>query len=97
MIVRKDRTYETNTLFPNSDWYSEGNYVIDETKEESKELIQKIKDHAPYMELVLEGDKIVDIIPKELPISEIEPICQEPTLEERVMIAEDIINFLLGL
>jgi len=67
LIIRPDGTYETNSLFPDTDWYNEGNYVIDETKEENQELIQKIKSHAPHMELVVEGGKVIDIIPLEKP------------------------------
>ena len=68
MIVREDKTYETNSLFPSSNWYeNEDNHVIDETKEENQELINKIKEHSPYMELVLEGGKIIDVIPTEKP------------------------------
>lgn len=38
MIVRRDKSFEINSLFPNTDWYEEGNYVIDETKTENHEL-----------------------------------------------------------
>ena len=83
MIVRKDKTYETNSLFPGINWYEdEENYVIDETKEENQELIQKIKEHSPYMELVIEYGELVDIIPTERP-SEQEPnLPEKPTIEE---------------
>lgn len=83
MIVRLDKTFETNSLFLNSDWYNEGNYVIDETNEENQELIKKIKDNAPYMELVVENDKVIDVIPTERP--EPEPLPpQPPTPEDRL-------------
>jgi len=82
MIIKKNGSVETNSLFPNSDWYNEGNYIIDETKEENKELIEKIKANAPYMELIIEDGQIVDVIPTERPTSE--PIIPEPTLEEKI-------------
>lgn len=81
MIIRNNG-YESNSLYPDTDWYNENNFVIDETNSENKEIIDKIKEHAPYMELVIENDTVVDIIPLEKPILP-EPIA-EPTLNERV-------------
>lgn len=91
MIIRPDGTYETNSLFPDTDWYNEGNYVIDETKEENQELIQKIKSHAPYMKLVVEGGKVIDIIPLEKPEPET-LIRFDPVDEEKLAMAEAIIQ-----
>jgi len=83
MIVKNDKTFETNSLFPNIDWYNEENYVIDETKEENQELIRNIKTHAPYMELIVEGGKIIEIVPIERPTAE--PIEVEPSTEEYLL------------
>lgn len=80
MIVRKDKYAETNSLFPNIDWYNEGNHVIDETLEENQELITKIKANAPYMDLVIVDGKIVDIIPTERPEPDLS--VSESTFEE---------------
>lgn len=88
MIVFKDKSYETCSLYPNSDWYNEGNYVIDETTINGRVLAQKIIKHAPYMDLVIEDGKLVDIIPTERPPKpeptppEPEPTPPEPTLTE---------------
>ncbi|MFZ4454348.1 DUF4376 domain-containing protein [Salibacterium aidingense] len=68
MIIKSDNTYETNKIFPSNDWYNEGNYVIDETKEENRNLIQKIKNSAPYMDLVIENGQVIDVTPLEKPI-----------------------------
>lgn len=65
MIIRSDSSFEINSLFPDTDWYQEGNYVIDETEAENKELIRKIKSYSPFMELVIKNNKLVDVIPKE--------------------------------
>ena len=67
MIVRTDGRVETNSNHPTVDWYNEDNYIVDETKEDNQVLIQKIKEHAPYMELVVENGKLVDINPTERP------------------------------
>lgn len=83
MIVRKNKTYEINSLFSDSNWYeNEDNYVIDETKEENQELIQKIKEHSPYIELVIEDGEIIDVIPIERP-PEPELPEPEPTEEQK--------------
>lgn len=68
IIDRNTHIYMQSTLYPNKNWTDNENYyVIDETKEENQELINKIKEHSPYMELVLEGGKIIDVIPTEKP------------------------------
>lgn len=93
MIVRKNKTYETNSLFPNSNWYeNEDNHVIDETKEENQELINKIKEHAPYMELVIENNKLIDVIPTDQPPASESKIVDEYVDEEKVAMAEAIID-----
>ncbi|MFD2704247.1 DUF4376 domain-containing protein [Salibacterium lacus] len=68
MIIKSNKSFELNSAFPDSDWYNEGNYIIDETNQENQDLIQKIKEHAPYMDLILENDEIIDIKPTEKPI-----------------------------
>ena len=90
MIVRQDKSYETNSMFLNYNWYEdEDNYVIDETTAEGQALAQKIKEHAPYMELVVEGGKLVDIIPKERPDP---PMVDEKVDAEKIAMAEAIVD-----
>jgi len=91
MIVKNDKTFETNSLFPNTDWYGEGNDVIDETKEENTELIKKIKANAPYMDLVILNGNVVDIIPTGRPAPE-QIIAEEPVDEEKAFLAEAVIQ-----
>ena len=73
MIIRQDGHYEICSLYPNIDWYNEDNFVIDETKKENNDLVQKIKQHAPYIDLVIDNEKIVDVIPTERPPEPIMP------------------------
>ena len=90
MIVRQDKTYETCSLYPNINWYeNEDNYVVDETTEEGQILAKKIIEHSPYMELVVENGKLVDIIPLPKPDP---PIVDEPVDDEKVAMAEAIID-----
>jgi len=81
MIVRQDKSYETNSMFPNTNWYKdEDNYVVDETTKEGVALAQRIIKAYPYYDFVVEDGKLVDIIPIERP-PEPEPT-PEPTLSE---------------
>lgn len=80
MIIRADKNYETNSAYPNLDWYNDGTvlYVVDETTPEGVVLANKIKSAAPYYDFVLdaEGD-LIDIT--ELP---------KPTLPEFASVEE---------
>lgn len=83
IIDRNTHIYMQSTLYPNKNWTDNENYyVIDETKEENQELIQKIKEHAPYMELVIKDEKLVDIIPTERPLEPKPDVPKEPTVKE---------------
>lgn len=91
MIVRANKTYETNSLFPNMDWYNEGNYVIDETTEEGQLLAQKIIENYPYFNFVLDSEgNLIDITPTERPEPE-PPIGFDPIDEEKLAMAEAIV------
>lgn len=93
MIVRPNKTFESRSDKPNEDWYDEGNYVIDETKEENRELVEKIYAYAPYMELVVEGGKLADVIPTERPPEPIQP----PNMEDRLKAVEMALIDLAGI
>ncbi len=98
MIVKKDKTYETHVYYPDTDWYNEGNYVVDETNVSSKVLVAKIKQHSPYFEFVLDTEgNLVDIDPIEPEQSEDITPPQTPSFEDRLNAAEAAINILLGL
>ena len=58
MIIRNDKCYETNSQYPKTDWYNDGNtlFVVDETTTEGKILAKKIVQHYPYYEFVLDGE-----------------------------------------
>lgn len=55
MIVytsNKLKIYETNSSYPNTDWTGKADFVIDEANSENKNLINKIKEYAPYFDYV---------------------------------------------
>lgn len=94
MIVKPNGHYETRSDIPDRDWYDEGNYVIDETDPENTELVRKIIENAPYMDLVIEDGRIVDIIPR--PDLRPEPeLLQPPSMEDRISALEDALLLLL--
>jgi hypothetical protein len=63
MAIIRDNLIETNSLFLDSDWYNDGNEVIDETTEEGKALVEKILAIAPAYELVRDDDgKIIGAV-----------------------------------
>ncbi|MGJ0848201.1 hypothetical protein ACR77J_16035 [Tissierella praeacuta] len=93
IIDRNTHIYMQSTLYPNKNWTDNENYyVIDETKEENQELINKIKEHAPYMELVIENNKLIDVIPTDQPPAPEPEIVDEYVDEEKVAMAEAIID-----
>ena len=56
MIIRQDKTFETNSMFPNSDWYNEGNVVIDETTQKGQKMAKEYIENYPFVDF--KNDKI---------------------------------------
>lgn len=56
MAIVKPHGLETNSLFPNTDWYNEGNEVIDETTPEGKALVDKLLSLAPFYKLIRDSE-----------------------------------------
>lgn len=82
MIVYKNKKYETNTLYPNSNFTNiEDVYIIDETTEEGKSLAQRIINAYPYYDFVIVDGKLVDIVELPKPEPELQPT-PLPTIEE---------------
>lgn len=50
--VKGLRIYETRSDKPNEDWTGKADFVVDETDSENQELINKIKEYAPYFDYV---------------------------------------------
>ena len=63
MIIRQDKTYETNTMYPNSNWYEdEENYIIDETTDEGKQMAQMYIDNYPFVDFEHDGEFVTKVI-----------------------------------
>ena len=97
MIILSDGNFETNSLFPNTDWYNEGNEVIDETTEEGRLLAEKIMTLFPAYTIVRNAEgKIIDVVDDPVKREQLrqqeEQEAQEspPTLEERIQALEEL-------
>lgn len=63
MIIRQDKTYETCSLYPNTDWYSkEENLIIDETTEEGLLMAQTYIENYPFIDFEHDGKFISKVI-----------------------------------
>ncbi len=61
MAIIREHGLETNSLFPNTDWYNEGNEVIDETTSEGKALVEKLLALSPFYKLIRDTEgNIID-------------------------------------
>ena len=62
MIIRKDGTFETRSDKPNEDWYNEGNYIIDETTDECKQMAQTYIENYPFVDFEHDGEFVTKVI-----------------------------------
>ena len=71
MIVSKDKSYNKNSLYPNTDWIGNADWVLDDDKD--AELEAKIIELYPNFEFVLndDGNKIVDVVATSEPIDKV--------------------------
>lgn len=59
MIIKNSATIETNSQFPHTDWYDEGNYIIDETTEQGKQMAQMYIDNYPFVDIEVDKNNFV--------------------------------------
>jgi len=50
LIIKKDKSFETNSMFPSSDWYNEGNILIDETTQNGKKMAKEYIENYPFVD-----------------------------------------------
>lgn len=62
MIIKKDKSYERNSIHLNIDWYNEGNYIIDETTDEGKQMAQTYIDNYPFVDFEHDGQYVTKVI-----------------------------------
>ena len=73
MIVNKDKTYNKNSLYPNTDWIGNADFILDDNDENDSKIEAKIIEFYPNFELVLndDGSKIVDVVETSEPIDKV--------------------------
>lgn len=79
MIIKNDKGFQTNSIYPNSDWTGEADYVV----EDGTELAEKIIRLYPNYDFVLKNGEIVDVV-------EIPPVIVELTEEEKKVKYEEL-------
>jgi hypothetical protein len=94
-IIKKDGTFVYHDNFPNTDFSSEGSYVIDENTDDGKKLTERLILSQIKPTVIL--DENGNILKVEYVLLETKPIQQQPTLEDRVSATEEAINLLLCL
>jgi hypothetical protein len=63
MIIKTDGAYETHQRFPNSDWYNQGNFILDETTPQGQQMAQTYIRYYPFVDFTAEGDKVIEVAP----------------------------------
>lgn len=77
MVLYKDKSFASNSEFPDADFMGDADYVISD----GSELAKKIIELYPYFDFVFDDeDKLIDVTATEKP-PEPEP---KPTLEDRI-------------
>lgn len=73
MIVNKDKSYNKNSLYPNTDWIGNADFILDDNDENDSKIEAKIIEFYPNFELVLnnDGSKIVDVVATSEPIDKV--------------------------
>lgn len=95
MIVRQDKIYEQNSMYPDSNFTDHLNvFIIDETTGAGRALAEKIINNSPYFNFILDpGGNLIDITPTERPLQIQLPL--PVTLEQRVSLQQEAIDFVL--
>ena len=95
MIVNKDKSYNKNSLYPNTDWTGAADWVLDDDKD--AELEAKIIELYPNFELVLNGggSKIIDVVATE-PQPEPEKQPEPPTNAELAAAIAELAEVICG-
>lgn len=64
--------YQTNNLYPDIDWYNEGNFIIDETTTIGKQNAQTYIENYPFVDFEHDGEFVTKVIVLDKPEKPIE-------------------------
>lgn len=62
LIIKQNLQFETNNIYPNTDWYDEGNYIIDETTPEGQEMAQTYIKNYPFVDFEHDGEFVTNVM-----------------------------------
>ena len=92
MIVNKDKSYNKNSLYPNTDWIGNADFILNDKDEKDAEIEKKIISMYPNFDFVLndDGTKIIDVIATEPVVTaeEIEAHKTKRIQESKILLAK---------
>lgn len=72
MIVNKDKSYNKNSLYPNTDWIGNADFILDDNDEKDAELEAKIISLYPNFEFVFDDNgNLIDVTETSEPIGNV--------------------------
>lgn len=94
MIVNKDKSYNKNSLYPNTDWIGNADFILNDNDEKDAEIEEKIISMYPNFDFVLndDGTKIIGVV-----ATEPQPVPPAITQEQRLTAAENAIEEIINL
>lgn len=94
MIVNKDKSYNKNSLYPNTDWIGNADFILNDNDEKDAEIEEKIISMYPNFDFILndDGTKIIDVV-----ATEPQPVQPAITQEQRLTAAENAIEEIINL
>lgn len=96
MIIRKDKTYNKNSLHPNTDWIGDADWVLDDNDERDAEIEEKIISMYPNFEFVLDHDGGIADVVETVPQPEPEKPPEPPTNAELAAAIAELAEVICG-
>ncbi len=91
MIIFEDKGFQTHSLYPNTDWTDNANYVVDDNSELAKKIIQL---YPNYDFVTDEQGNLIDVVQVECEKNK--EIEQPPTEIEQLRADIDYIAIMTG-
>lgn len=78
MIIRQDKSFETRSDKPNTNWYEgEDIFIVDETTEEGQLMVKNYTKNYPFVDFEHNGEFVTKVILLEKPIKPIDIVGKE--------------------
>lgn len=93
MVVYKDKRYAKCSMFPNTDWLGNADFILDDNDERDAELEAKIISLYPNFDFVFDDDGNISDVTATEPAEKLPEI----TLEQRVTATENAVEELISM